>query len=215
MRNYLFTDSQNQLQNLAFVQYAFNRNEHPIELKPHGNKKDKPFCRSKPSTLQLLKESAQRNAPRKALQEVENIRGGVLGAQSGCDLPRNHKQIYNLNYAKKYQHLSSSASSSIPHTDVLAQVMRMCKESSGLSAFVRSVEAAPEPMCILASDQQLADIERFCTGDLTSVLSIDPTFNLGSFYVTPTTYHNLLVTNKNGSHPILLGPTLIHQTKTF
>lgn len=187
MRNYLFTDSQNQLQNLAFVQYAFNRNEHPIELKPHGNKKDKPFCRSKPSTLQLLKESAQRNAPRKALQEVENIRGGVLGAQSGCDLPRNHKQIYNLNYAKKYQHLSSSASSSIPHTDVLAQVMRMCKESSGLSAFVRSVEAAPEPMCILASDQQLADIERFCTGDLTSVLSIDPTFNLATLPQLRTT----------------------------
>ena len=70
-------------------------------------------------------------------------------------------------------------------------------------------------MCVLASDQQLTDIEGFCTGDSTSVLSIDPTFNLGPFYVTPTTYHNLLVTTKSSNHPILLGPVLIHQTKIF
>ena len=92
----------------------------------------------------------------------------------------------------------------------------MCKESSGCeTAFVRSVECAPEPMCILATDQQLADMERFCTADVSSVLSVDPTFNLGAFYVTPTTYHNLLVETKGGNNPILLGPVLIHQTKTF
>jgi len=91
----------------------------------------------------------------------------------------------------------------------------MCKESMGSEMFVRSVEAAPEPMCILASDQQLKDLERFCTGDRTSVLCIDPTFNLGPFYVTPTTYQNVLVRNKSGNHPILLGPVLVHQTKTL
>ena len=37
-----------------------------------------------------------------------------------------------------------------------------------------------------------------------------------AFYVTPITYHNLLVkTSRNGSHPIMLGPVLIHQTKKF
>ena len=188
-------------------------------MKPHGNskKKDKLYSRSKPSTIELLRKSAQTNAPRKALREVENLRGGVVGAQSGCDLPRNRKQVYNLNYAGKSRQTpsGSSSSSNIPHTDVLAQVMQMCKESSDSRKFVRSVEAAPELMCILTSDQQLTDIERFCTGDSTSVLSIDPTFSLGPFYVTPTTYHNLLVTTKNGNHPILLGPILIHQTKTF
>ena len=67
--------------------------------------------------------------------------------------------------------------------------MQMCKVSSGgETAFVRS-ECAPEPMCILATDQQLVDMERFCTGDASSVLSVDPTFNLGTFYATPTTYH--------------------------
>lgn len=95
--------------------------------------------------------------------------------------------------------------------------MQMSKDSTNSGMFVRSVEAAPEPMChcILASDQQLVDIEWFCTGDSSSVLSIDPTFNLGLFYITPTTYHNLLVTTTNGNHPILLRPILIHRTKMF
>ena len=102
--------------------------------------------------------------------------------------------------------------SGIPRTDTLAHVMKTCKEtSSSEDAFIRSVEAAPEPMCV----QQLIDLQRFCTESPSSVLSIDPTFNLGPFYVTPTTYHNLLVETDKGNHPIVLGPILIHQTKTF
>lgn len=57
----------------------------------------------------------------------------------------------------------------------------MCKKSSGSQVYVRSVEAAPEPMCILTTDQQLSDMERFCTNDPFSVVSVDPTFNLGPF----------------------------------
>ncbi len=70
-------------------------------------------------------------------------------------------------------------------------------------------------MCVLATDQQLCDLERFCLGTPSSVLSVDPTFNLGPFYVTPITYHNLLVETNSGNHPIMLGPILVHQTKKF
>ena len=137
-----------------------------------------------------------------------------MGAKSACDLPRNRQQVKNLKCSLKNGQSSSNESHS--NTDVLAQVMQMCKESSGgETAFVRSVECAPEPMCVLATDQQLVDMERFCTGDVSSVLSVDPTFNLGTFYVTPTTYHNLLVETNGDNNPILLGPILIHQTKTF
>ena len=52
---------------------------------------------------------------------------------------------------------------------------------------VQSVEAAPEAMCVLATKQQLVDIERFCTGEPSGILSMDPTFNLGPFCVTTTT----------------------------
>lgn len=109
----------------------------------------------------------------------------------------------------------STSAKPVSRTDVLAQVMLMCKESSGSEAYVRSVEAAPEPMCILTTDQQLADMERFCTNDPFGVVSVDLTFNLGSFYVTPITYQNLLVESGRGRHPIILGPLLIHQTKTL
>ena len=92
----------------------------------------------------------------------------------------------------------------------------MYKETDNTSEkFIRSVEAAPEPMCILCTDQQLSDIEKFCTGQPFSVISIDPTFNLGKFYVTPITIQNLLLETKNGSYPIVLGPVLVHQTKLF
>ena len=67
---------------------------------------------------------------------------------------------------------------------------------------------------MLATNQQLADLERFCTTSPSSVLSVYSTFNLGPFYVTPTTYHNLLVKTDRGNHPINLGPILTHQTKT-
>ena len=62
----------------------------------------------------------------------------------------------------------------------------MCKDNEGSEhKFIRSIEAAPEPMCVLSTDQQLLDLERFCTKEEFCIISVDPTFNLGSFYVTP------------------------------
>ena len=71
--------------------------------------------------------------------------------------------------------------------------MLMCKEGEGSKssdAFVRIVNAAPYPMMILAFDWTLDDLVRFCTlsGNF-SVLSVDPTFSLGAFDVTVTTYN--------------------------
>ena len=200
----------NQLQ-LAFVQYSFSRNEHTIEIQPHRNSKKKDaFRRTKPSTLKLMKSSlSEKKRPLKVLKEVEDSKGGVMNAKLGCDLPRDRRQVYNL---KKQQ----SKPATKPSPDSLADVMRRCKEtSSGSEAFIRSVQAAPEPMCVLATDQQISDIQRFCTTSPSSVLSVDPTFNLGPFYVTPTTYQNLLVETDRGQHPVVLGPILVHQTKTF
>ena len=139
------------------------------------------------------------------------MKGGVMGAAAGCDLPRDRKQAQNLKYSESHSDLLSK-----PSADILAHVMQTCKDSSESdSVFVRSVEAAPEPMCILGTNQQLMDMERFCTGHPSSVLSIDPTFNLGPFNVTPTTYHHLLVETSSGSNPILLGPILITKLRPF
>ena len=59
-------------------------------------------------------------------------------------------------------------------------------------------------------------MEYFYTGEESSVASIDTSFILGLFSVTPITYHNLLVkTTRNGNHPIMVGPVLVYQTKTL
>ena len=68
---------------------------------------------------------------------------------------------------------------------------------------------------MLSTDQQLLDLERFCTKEEFGIISVDPTLNLGSFYVTLITYQNLLVETSSHCHPVLLGPVLIHQTKQF
>ena len=120
-----------------------------------------------------------------------------------------------MKFSLKNTTSQSNVSQPLPRIDVLAQVRIMCKESSGSRAYDRAVEAAPEPMCVLTSDQQSVDLERFCTSDSFAVVSIDPTVNLGSFYVTPITYRNIFVKTEKGNHPIVLGPVVIHQTKTF
>ena len=72
-------------------------------------------------------------------------------------------------------------------------------------------------MSVIGLEQQLTDIERFCAPwDQTCgcVLGIDPTFNLGDFYVMPTTYEHMLLQNKiTGKHPVFIGPLMIHQNR--
>lgn len=58
---------------------------------------------------------------------------------------------------------------------------------------------------------------RFCTNNhLFSILTVDTTFNLGEFFVTPMSYQQLFLENiKTGKHPVMVGPILVHQTTRF
>lgn len=103
-----------------------------------------------------------------------------------------------------------SASSS---RDILLEATEKCKTKDG---YVREVVGAPEPMAFLAAERQLKDIELYCCQeDAFSVLGIDPTFNLGNFSVTPTTYRcHKIVNVSTGKSPVFLSPMLVHQSKT-
>ena len=61
------------------------------------------------------------------------------------------------------------------------------------------------------------DIVHFCTStDEFCIASIDPTFNLGDFDITPLNYRRLLLeTEHSGNRPVFLGPILIHFCKNF
>ena len=184
---------------LALVQYSFDAIEHSIQLKPHQNAKGTHmplYRRQKASTVKKLNSAVQQTkSATKAMKQVYQESGGIQNVRSGSELPRNVQQAH---YLQKKQEVKNE-SITLPNTDTLAAIMQQC-----------------EPVCVLATDQQICDLVRFCTNSSKfSVLTVDPTFNLGPFNVTPMTYENLLVNNKEGKHPLLLGPVLIHQTKTL
>ena len=73
--------------------------------------------------------------------------------------------------------------------------MLQCKLTDGTSdAFVCDVKAVPDPQCVIAFDWQVNDLVRFLTDDRKfSVFTADTTYNVGEFYVTPTTYKHLML----------------------
>ena len=84
------------------------------------------------------------------------------------------------------------------------------------NAFIREV-TGPELRVVLGFNWQLREIVRFCTNCTKfSVLGVDPTFNLGKFHQTVTTYSSLvLLDRKTGKHSMMIGPMLRRQRKTF
>lgn len=104
--------------------------------------------------------------------------------------------------------------------DPLHSVMMMCKDT--MKDFVRTVTGVPDYMVFLALDRILDNLVRFCclSSVQPSILTFDPTFSLGEFDVTVSTYKHPLIVFRNPSehtarHPSLIGPVLIHQKKQF
>lgn len=144
------------------------------------------------------------------LQFVSCEAGGILEATSAGALPRNRQQVKD---AKRKD-------TNKKDFDPLYSIMHMCKEGEGKggSSFIRMVNAAPYPMMLIAFDYTLNDLVRFCTSENFSILGVDPTFNLGEFDVTVTTYRHLLLqshTGTEGQSPVMLGPMFIHVKKDF
>ena len=75
----------------------------------------------------------------------------------------------------------------------------------------------PYDTWVLGTSQMTADIKRFCTSPLLSMpISINPTFNLGQFDVTPISFHNLFIRHKvNKTYAVNIGHMMIHHAKDF
>ena len=163
--------------------------------------------------MATMKSKSQHAKPKATVNSVYSEKGGMLNARSLGELPRNCEQVAHMRRGAVASSLCSNKSTHNP----LFMVMEQSKLQDGGNSFVRTVTACPEPMCLLATNQQLDDLVRFCTNpDQFCVLSIDPTFSLGDFSVTCITYRNLLVTDKRtGQSPIMLGPLFVHQSKSY
>lgn len=179
------------------LQYYFDGPEIKITIKPHGNSKSSvPFFCTSESARNFHKELSSKNKPKEALFLATEKEGGEVGARGTCSLPRNRQQIANL----RREHQKKD-------DNVLYSVMLSCKLAQGTQeAFVRDVKAAPDPESILFYDWQIEDMERFLTRKSHfGILTADPTYNLGQFYVTPITYPHLMFedvsSKKHPSYP--------------
>ena len=152
--------------------------EVPVVVPPHGNAKDLIYYRyTQKCTLSRIKE--MEGKPKSVVAMLHNEAGGGVGSSSASELPRNRRQVYN------------SKSSSAPITkpgkiDPLIELVQRCKDLlPGGRKFIRTVNFDTSPSSVLATDHQLQNLVRFCTKPgAACVLGIDPTFNLGTFYVT-------------------------------
>lgn len=158
---------------VAFLQYKFKAEQHEINNPPHKNSKSStPYKRTHPSTMQRIKEVAKAHKPSSSFELVDSEmeKGDYAGIGK---LPRSKRQVSDVRkklFASK-------------HTDDLAVMMERCKcTETGEAQFVRAVQAAPQPICVLATNLELKQVQLCCTDpENFSVLSVDPTFNLGAF----------------------------------
>ena len=207
-------DADNRPHHLCLVVYHFPPGFAP-KIASHGNSRDKkPFYPTWPSTMDEIKKRCVKHGPKETVEHLSSAVGGVLSASASGELPRNEKQVTNLRQQAK---LKGHACGPSGEVDELFVVMQRAYSEDPGSKFIRSIRAAPDPAIVLAEDHQIADLVRFCTSSTEfGILTVDPTFSLGNFDVTPITYrHLLLTTRRNENVPVFLGPVLIHYRKNF
>lgn len=205
---------------VALVQYNFTGVEKKFKVEAHDNKKDKtvPFFPTNVSTKQKIKDAVKTSKPMKVMASIAKT-SSLITATSSASTPRDRTQIYNM---KKQTREEERRENDIPDSktrkDKIYSMMLMAYQEvdNGEENFIHGITAWPEAMCLLGYTFQFKDISRFCCSTEFYPLTIDTTFNLAEFYVTPTTYKNLLLQNvRDGKHPIFIGPTLVHMTRSY
>jgi hypothetical protein len=113
---------------------------------------------------------------------------------------------------KKYS--GSSGHSKDEIFDLLEKLKHHQEISDGILC---DIIISSTPCAVLASKKQLENVLAFCCqSERFDVLGVDATFELGDFYVTITTYRNLLLINpRTQKPPVQFGPTFIHMERRF
>ena len=180
-----------------------------VIISPHGNSlSNKPFYRTQPSTIKEIQEGCTSQSAPVVYDAVFEKAGGLEHSHTASAEPRNKMQIYN---AKKGKTLPSGH-----NKDDLYDLLVLLKHhQADPSGFLKEVTLSSTPSALLATQQQLENLVRFCCQSMQySVMGVDATFNLGDFYVTIITYQNLLLRNPHTSQPpVFIGPAFIHMER--
>ena len=137
----------------------------------------------------------------------------LLEATDSASTPRDRTQIYNMRKQSKEKEREEKGIPGLQaRKDYSLMLMANQELDNDGESFIHGISAWPEAMCIVGLPYQFHDITRFCCGPLEFYpLCIDTTFNLGQFYVTPTTYKKLLLVME--SHQSLSG--LVCMTRRY
>lgn len=157
--------------------------------------------------MKSIKSELKTCGPKDVVSTVSAKVGGVVEAVAPGQLPRGEMQVRNAKRCLKFT------------GDKADELFTMMQRSKAGEGYIRDIKSTPDPAILVASDQQLDDLVRFCasaTATTSCILTVDPTFCLGDFECTPITYRNLLlVTRRSKVPPIFIGPVLIHYRKNF
>ena len=102
--------------------------------------------------MKRIKELSQQLGPRQAADKVREEVGGMMTASNAASMLREQQQVSD---ARRHLWFTTRSGG----TSELAMMMMKCKAANG-DAFVRCVQGAPEPLCILATDYQLQELEK-------------------------------------------------------
>ncbi|XP_064629250.1 uncharacterized protein LOC135488544 [Lineus longissimus] len=214
-------DDNNNAGRYAVVQYFHEGDSSEVYLPCHGNavKMKGAYHRTDPTTIESINAKVQkgteaRSKSKNIYHEVYTECGGD-NSRSVSEEPRNTTQIYNASRFKQnhvkdgltvlIDSLKSQQTGEFLHELTLGHIQTE-QTKTGFE---------PTLQYMLATREQLRDAEKFLTHpEEFSVFGIDPTFELGNFYVTVTTLqHPVLVSAKTGTHPFFVGPSFVHHKR--
>ena len=200
---FLCLDSSQRPHHLCLVVYRFPPS-FVAKISSHGNSKDKrPFFPTWLSTRDLLRSHCIDQGPKETVEYISSQVGGVTQAVGPGQLPRSEKQVTSMRRRQKLKGKSEGGAAA----DALFVVMQRAHTEDPSAQFIRGIRTAPDPAIVLAYDFQLNDLIRFCTSSTAEfcVLTIDPTFSLGEFDVTPITYRHSTTISKKQHAPNFYG----------
>lgn len=161
------------------------------------------------SVHEKIKTMSKSLPPKRVVSQILSEAGGAENLGSISSTPRDVQQARNLKRNIKDKHQSRSGSCKSTNFNA---ILRLSMQGEFVRSFELSKGGHPKAFC--ATDQQLRDLERHCTRQDPVVLQIDPTFSVGNFYLTCTTFRSKQFYNKtNGKSVLMAGPYMIHATK--
>ncbi|CAF1605407.1 unnamed protein product, partial [Didymodactylos carnosus] len=182
--------------------------------KPHANAKRKiqPFQSRTTTTLREIQAAAVTGKPTttyaQRLQDEEQQQSNSI-----TQMIRDKDQI---NYARKID-IYSTVNISLQE-QYFELMNRTTTQADGYIASITTTRGQ-SPMILLCDPVQIQEVIKNCCNpdcEENSILGIDTTFDLGTFYVTPTTFRNRCVRQvRTGYYPLMSGPVLISYNKNF